>query len=524
MKNLYEAEPALKEISGISTWMVAKVLVVATLGVAATLVYVAKAPRKYDSEAKLLVRLGRESITLDPTVTNGQVVSVSDSRESEVNAISDLITSRVILEKVVDKISPDVIVGKTDDSKGLGDYLAPLNEVNLNPFRVYSDRDDAIEHLLKHLEVRTGKRSALITVTMQAEDPIVAREVLQEIVSQARTEHVKANHTDGSEEFFEKQVTLLRAEVARHEDALRELKDSTGIASFEQQQQILLERIGELETDLSKTTAEKEAVEKEVRARTEALSHLPELIVTEQKTGQPQTPEFEMRSKLFDLELREKELASKYTDESPLLQQLRIQVAQARKSVAEEQRNTEVTKGVSKTRESMETQLQDREAAYVNAKARIEALQAQLKEAQGRKAELNSFKVKADAQQLELTLATANFKKYSENLEQARIDSQLQMAKISSIVVLEPPTESQTPSSPNTILVLAMGGVLSLLSGVGVALVTDRAKPKAIAVKAETAAEPAVKSVDPTKSDEPAVRSEPRSRRSTDVPVPAQPR
>lgn len=506
MKNLYDTDSAIKIVPTISVWMVMKVLLVTLLGTAATLFYLSKTPRKYESESKLLVRLGRESITLDPTVTNGQVVSVSDSRESEVNAFSDLLTSRVILEKVVDKLGPGFVMGETDetkDKKSFKDNLTWLNQYNLNPFQVFSERDDAIEHLSKHLEIRTGKRSALITATIEAEDPHVAREVLNEVVTQARNEHVKANHTLGSEEFFEKQVALFKSEVSKHEDALRDLKDASGISAFDQQQQLLLERIGELETDLASVTAERDAVEKEVNSRKLALLQQPELIVVEQKTGQPQTPEMEMRSKLFELELKEQEMASKFSDESPLLQQVRSQLAEARKRVAKEQVSTEVTKGMSKTRESMETQLQDREAAFVNSKARVATLQGQLKEAEARKADLNAHKMKVDAKELELTLATANLKKYSENLEQARIDSQLQQAKISSIVVLEPPTFSPTPASPNLILTLAMGGMLSLVMGLGFSLVTER-----LPVVAAAAAK--VEEPQPAKSSEAVRPEEPR--------------
>ena len=44
-------------------------------------------PRTYRSEAKLLVRLGPETVGLDPTITVGQTVSVQESREGEINSI-----------------------------------------------------------------------------------------------------------------------------------------------------------------------------------------------------------------------------------------------------------------------------------------------------------------------------------------------------------------------------------------------------------------------------------------------------
>ena len=40
----------------------------------------------YRSEAKLMVRLGRESVSLDPTATTGQIINVSQSRLDGINS------------------------------------------------------------------------------------------------------------------------------------------------------------------------------------------------------------------------------------------------------------------------------------------------------------------------------------------------------------------------------------------------------------------------------------------------------
>ena len=70
--------------------------------------------RVYRSQGKLLVRLGRENATLDATSTlgNSPVVAVSHSREQEMNSIVEILTSRVLAERVVDAIRPAVILGK----------------------------------------------------------------------------------------------------------------------------------------------------------------------------------------------------------------------------------------------------------------------------------------------------------------------------------------------------------------------------------------------------------------------------
>ena len=67
-------------------------------------------PRTYSSEARLFVRLGKESVSLDPTATLGQTVAVNESRESEINSELEMLRSRVLLEDVVEHLGPERIL------------------------------------------------------------------------------------------------------------------------------------------------------------------------------------------------------------------------------------------------------------------------------------------------------------------------------------------------------------------------------------------------------------------------------
>lgn len=84
----------------------------AVLGVvAAATVYT---PRTYRSQTKLFLRLGRENATLDATATLGQnpVVALPPTRDNEINSVLEILKSRVLLEKVADRVGPAVILGK----------------------------------------------------------------------------------------------------------------------------------------------------------------------------------------------------------------------------------------------------------------------------------------------------------------------------------------------------------------------------------------------------------------------------
>src|SRR5690348_14410053 len=111
MENLYQPEITPWQVLG-GCWRhkgKAVLAFVLVCGLAAA--YLSTSKRTYESEAKLYVRVGRESVSLDPTATTGQVVSLQDSREGEVNAIEQLLLARETAEMVVDKLGTDMIFG-----------------------------------------------------------------------------------------------------------------------------------------------------------------------------------------------------------------------------------------------------------------------------------------------------------------------------------------------------------------------------------------------------------------------------
>src|SRR3954464_3635930 len=108
MESLYEPEQPPLNVAGFLWGQKWKVIVTFLAGIALTLAYLSLAPRVFRSDAKLLVRIGRGSITLDPTATTGQYVAVGESRENEMHAVEELLASRGLAEKIVDRFGPGV--------------------------------------------------------------------------------------------------------------------------------------------------------------------------------------------------------------------------------------------------------------------------------------------------------------------------------------------------------------------------------------------------------------------------------
>ena len=287
-------------------------------------------------------------------------------------------------------------------------------------------------------------------------------------------EHLRVHRTKGSHEFFAEQSELQQGNLGQLSNQLRNLKNESGIASLLSQREIKLQLIGSLRADLVHARTEYDATLAELERRRKHLDRRPALDITEQTIGQPHATDQALREKLYDLEVREREFAAKLTALHPALVELRAQLADARRIFEEEKIPVQTKTGINQTHKTAELAVQEREASLVALTARIASLEEKIASERRDLQQLNDVEVEINRLEREIDLARTNSRKYSENLEQARINRELEDAKISSLNLLQTPSVSETPVSPKPIPTLAVGFVASVLSSFGVGLLAHQ--------------------------------------------------
>ena len=290
-------------------------------------------PEVYRSEAMLLVQLGRESVTLDPTATTGQIINVSRSRESEVNLELEILKSRELSENVVDSIGPDAFIRRparklsinSPDDKVIRkttqeaptEVKKPLSSPErFNLVKPSDDRNKAVLEVMKNLEIKALKDSSIISISYEAESPKLAQNVIATLINSYLEKHIAVHQTPGSHQFFLQQVADLQSTLALSENELRNLRDKSGISSLEEQRQVILSRIGELEGQTGAAEVELAACEAKVQALQKTLASIPEVLVTQETTGFSDHAVDLMRAKLYELQLKEHDLLSKFAKEA----------------------------------------------------------------------------------------------------------------------------------------------------------------------------------------------------------------
>ncbi|MBN1396299.1 MAG: hypothetical protein JW959_14845 [Pirellulales bacterium] len=396
------------------------------------------------------MRLGRENATLDPTATLGQkpIVAVPQSRESEINSEVEILRSRALIEKVVDALGSEKIIGK-------------------------DDREKAIRRLSKRLEVESAKKSSVISVSFRGPTPELSRDVVAALIDAYLDEHGRLNRTRGMHEFFAAQTRRLREKLSRGEERLRDLKDETGLASPAAQRKQMVARVGRIEDDLLKTEEMLAVEEANVDNLRRKASSLPATQVKETE-GHDDDGTNRMRERFYALQLEQKRAQSQYTDEHPKMRQLHEQIAAAKKILEQEEKTLrQVTREPGRLRQEAELALLVAEPKLAALRSQSALLKGQLAAVRLQLNRLNADELRVAAAQREVDLIEEDYRKYSTNLEQARIDRQLEAQRMSNVGVVQPASFEPRPVSPRVLLNCLLGFFAAALGGLGLPLAID---------------------------------------------------
>ena len=324
------------------------------------------------------------------------------------------------------------------------------------------------------MEIEALKNSNIITISFEAKSQKLAQEAINKLIGFYLDKHINVHRTRGSYEFFNEQTDQFRSTLAQAEENLRELKNKTGIASLEEQRRVLVKRIGDLEQELDGTESALAA------SKAKGPSDGEEPLRSPRDTGDPGDRRHPnqgvdlMRARLYDLQLKEQDLLSKFTETSTPVQEVRRQIAEAQALISkEEPTRTQVTKGLNEAYKQVQLALLAEKATLSSLEAKAKEQRAQLNSTRGELKAINDSEIRLVQAQREMGIQEANYRKYYEKLEQARIDNALEIGKISNISVVQPATYPVEPVRPRKMLNLALGLFLGIFGGFGLAFFSE---------------------------------------------------
>jgi uncharacterized protein involved in exopolysaccharide biosynthesis len=442
-----------------------------------TLAGVILMPKSYYSEARLFVRFGRENLALDPTATTGQLISIYESRESEINSLLEVLKSRAMLDRLVDSLSPEFVLfggepkplARRPEEAQRFDTATPQQPSDLH--------QRAVQRLERDIAIAAPRKSNIITVQCRAPRPEVAQLIAARLVEIYREEYVRVHRTAGSYQFFADQTLLTEQQWEQASVELGAAKNKLGIVTIDGRKKQLQDEITDIDAKLLTNRSDLSTARARIKSLQDLIAGLPATVITQQAQA-PNAAFDNMRGTLFQLEAREQELAATRRDDHPQLVAVRDQLRDLRHVLAEQSpQRIQSTEAVNPSRQAMELSLLSEQSQADALEGRERTLIVQQATLRNDLKALNGQEAQLTRLQQEVELAEARHRSYADKLEQARINRSLDADRISSLTVVQPASFPTRATGPRRAYILALGLVVAAISSLGSALVAAYLQP-----------------------------------------------
>ncbi|HEX9424986.1 MAG TPA: Wzz/FepE/Etk N-terminal domain-containing protein [Pyrinomonadaceae bacterium] len=209
------------------------IMVCAALGIIATAAVYFLYPPSYESQAKLLVRYVLERSGVDPVEAEKAGAASSTEGDRVIGAEMEILTSWDLAMEVAHAIGPQRLLPQAQDLVTQVARAIGLKQLLPRSGASATETDAAIS-IVSGLKVISSKGSNIIFISYKNDNPEVATLVLQELLSRYFVKHLEVHRSAGAFDFVTQQTDQVRARLNQTEDALKSLREKTGIASLKE--------------------------------------------------------------------------------------------------------------------------------------------------------------------------------------------------------------------------------------------------------------------------------------------------
>ena len=299
------------------------------------------------------------------------------------------------------------------------------------------------------LQIEPVKRSRLVKVAVSSADPALAAEIANAHANAFIQQGVKLRSQANQEarKFLESKLVELKSRVQQSESALNEFRRGKGIISLDDKENIVVDRLADLNKRLTEAEAERIGLEAQARLiKRRDYDSLPAVI----NNLLIQT----LKGQLVTLEGQHANLTSRYKDGYPPLAQLKSQIDETRQKLAAQV--TSVVEGIN--------------SVYLAAAAKESQLRGEMEK---QKSAALALKDAAVDYAILAREADTNNQLYDSVLERWKEISIAGEIPSSNISILDPAEAPRQPSGTQKKLALLISMILGLMAGLAYAFIVE---------------------------------------------------
>jgi len=435
--------------------------ILTTLFVIFTVALFATLKEKRVYEARTLIEIQKENPDIPTLQELFQVESISDTYLETQNRI---LKSENLARRVISQLRLDQLPEFGAHLREPAELPPPQPSVSdLSGSQVFAVTasapsqsdipDEVLKKFQEHLSVEPVKRSRLIEVTFDSNDPKLAAEVVNTIASTYIQQNLQArwDTSQKASEWLSQQLEGMKAKLEKSEDELQQYADQNGLLFLETDkgttENIVTQRLRELQEQLTQAEADRFDKESLFRLLGEGdYASMPS--VFDNKLMQ------DLSEKLADLEQERSRLIATFTADYPRVKEIQSQIDETQ-SVLDAERNRAAKRIANDYRAAVARESMLREA--------FQQQQRQANDIAEKSVQYNILKREADTnKQLYVGLL--------EKLKETGISTSL---KATNIRIVDPAYPPKKPARPRILLNLSIALLLGLCVGTGAAFLQE---------------------------------------------------
>src|ERR1700736_2113303 len=449
-----------------------KIVLGAALGVLGAAVVFFEWPAQYESDAKLLVRYLVERTTVDNVDATRGSGNYASSNDTIIEAELEILSSWDLAVQTAEAIGPKRL---------LPNYKGAVS------------KEVAAATIASGLTLRTEKGSNILFVSYKNQNPELTTVVLNELVNRYFNKHLEVHRSAGAFDFVTQQTDQVRARLNQTEDALRDLKEKTGIVSLEASTNTFnaeAERIEEQLHFAEADLAEEQARFRQLNGTSGGVTIVPggeksaDTSATDKSEASP-TPAVEipigviqryqvLSTGLQKLRQTQLDLFSKYTSESQMVKANQTEIDDVDHQLRSlEKRYPDLPNRAGAIGGSSDASSPVASAAHLaGLRARKNALTSRLQEIRKKIGQLAQISPQIADLERQRDLEETNYKYFEGTLEKARVDEALDPSKIPNISAVQQPSPPMIVTTPRNKVALGLAGA-GLALGFALALLNE---------------------------------------------------
>ena len=459
-----------------------KIAFIPILGAIATLSVLLYYPRTYRSEARLFLQVGRESMGVDPAANTGgpTVGLIQSNRDEEVKSAIQIAGGRGVISKVVDELSPEYVLKAGDPTEEATTFISPVKDMLRSAIKAIKSidpvdsREEAIIEIEENIKVEAERNSTVLAITLDSKAAESAQKILSKLVEVYKNEHLRIHRNPDSNEFLADQARKLHEQWLKSKDALSKAKTEIGVLTVSGRQSALETQLQSIELEMLKNSQEignAKAKSIDIGLQLAKISPRQE----GSRKSMPNAGADLMREELYQNQIKLGDLQSRLSPGHPLLISTSRQIEEAKKILAREsenrQENMDEVNPIYQELQTDKARQQTLMAGLLASQAKLLDQQSQIQQAMNR---FNHTEIEINRLEKDEEIAKHKFTQYNGSLEEARMNKELEESKISSVSIAQDPTLARKPVSPNKLLVVLAGALLSCLGVVASVVLAEK--------------------------------------------------